>query len=280
MIKARLVSNVMKIANESGFDTLKKQKTEAFKITESLYPPKLKQSRHTHAAASLSFVLSGNYLENFDKQTHSRQPSTLIFHPPEESHSVDYGNEAVRILNVQFSFEKLAYLREQSALLDSSTSCRTETIAWLGNRIYQEHKRADTVSALAIEGLVLEIFAEAARNRISAGEKNLPHWLTEAREFLHDNFTEPFVLEDVVKIAGVHPVHLSRVYRKKFGCTIGEYVRRLRVEYASRQISQTRLPLGEIAHAAGFADHSHFNRTFKSFYGLTPNQYRQFSRRS
>lgn len=268
----------MKIADEPGFNPLKMHKTEAFKVTESLYPPRLIQSRHTHQPASLSFVLSGNYLEKFDRQTHHRQPSTLIFRPPQESHSVDYGNEAVRILNVQLSFEKLAYIREQSVCPDSSTSCRSETIAWLGNRIYQEHKRADTVSALAIEGLVLEIFAEAARSKISSKEKNLPPWLREAREFLHDNFAESFVLEDVVKIAGVHPVHLARVYRKKFGCTIGEYVRRLRVEYASRQITQTRLPFGEIAHAAGFADQSHLNKIFKNIYGLTPSEYRRISR--
>jgi len=58
-------------------------------------------------------------------------------------------------------------------------------------------------------------------------------------------------LEDVAKIAGVHEVHLSREFRKTFGCTIGEYVRRLRVEFAAQQISLIDTPLGEIALAAG-----------------------------
>jgi AraC family transcriptional regulator len=270
----------MKFAIEPGFNDLKMPSTADIKVTESFYPAKLKQARHTHSSASLSFVLSGNYLENVDRQIHFRQPSTLIFHPPEESHSVDYGNESVRILSVQLSCEKLAYLRERSVPVDFATSSRTERVAWLGKRIYQEHKRSDAVSPLAIEGLVLEIFAEETRARISAREKNTPHWLEKTREFLHDNFAESLVLEDVVKVAGVHPVHLARVYRKKYGCTIGEYVRRLRAEYALRQISQTRLPLSQIAHHAGFADQSHLNKIFKNIYNLTPSEYRRISRRS
>ncbi len=87
-------------------------------------------------------------------------------------------------------------------------------------------------------------------------------------------------LEEVAKLADVHPVHLSRVFREKYGSTIGEYVRRLRVEFASKQISSTKIPLSEIAHAAGFADQSHLNKTFKNIFGSTPSEYRKIARRS
>jgi AraC-like DNA-binding protein len=86
----------------------------------------------------------------------------------------------------------------------------------------------DSFSRLSIEGLVLELLAEASRNKIGADEKGVPRYLLDAKDFLHDNFAESFLLEDVAKIAGVHAVHLSRVFRKIFGRTIGEYVRRLR----------------------------------------------------
>jgi len=272
----------MKIPDESGGNNaVRKYKTEHFKLNETVYPSKLKQARHSHSLASLSFVLSGTYLENFGRQDFTRQPSTVIFHPPGESHAVDYGTETVRILSVQVGFEKLAYIREQSIIFDSSSSCRNETISWLGHRVYQEFRRDDAVSTLAIEGLVLEILAEASRGKSTAAhEKAIPDWLTQTRDFLHDNFAESFVLEDVVKISGVHPVHLSRTFRRKFHCTIGEYVRRLRGEFASRQIRATDAPLGEIAHAAGFSDQSHFNKTFKNLYNLTPSEFRRISRRS
>ena len=45
---------------------------------------------------------------------------------------------------------------------------------------------------------------------------------------------------------------------------------------ARHQLSERHRPLSQIAAEAGFADQSHFTRTFKRFTGLTPRQYRTF----
>lgn len=256
---------------------LREYEIAGFTLHEALYPPRLKQPRHAHAPASFSFVLAGSYLENYGRGTHTRRPSTMVLHPPQESHAVDFQSE-VRILSVLFDARRLAYIREQAAVLDFRTSWRTETIAWLGHRIHQEFRRRDNLSGLAIEGLVFEILAEASRARDMSG-RDFPRWLERAKDFLRDHFSESFALDDVAKIAGVHPVHLSRVFRKKHGCTVGEYLRRLRVEFACRQISTTDTPLGEIALAAGFADQSHFTKTFQAHFGLKPSEYRKLFRK-
>jgi AraC family transcriptional regulator len=255
----------------------KKHSINGFMLSEAVYPPRLKQPRHTHSEASFSFVLAGNYIENYGSQEKTRQPSTIVFHPPQESHAVDFQSGA-RILSVQFGSERFAYIRSRSVVLDASTSSQTEAIAWLGNRIYQEFRRMDLASALAIEGLIFEILAEAARSKVSTPEKKSPRWLEQVREFLHANFSESIVLEDVARIADVHPVHLTRVFRRQTGGTIGEYVRRLRVEFACRRISASNDSFIEIALAAGFTDQSHFARTFKNHFGVTPGEYRKISR--
>ncbi|MCA1636846.1 MAG: AraC family transcriptional regulator [Acidobacteria bacterium] len=256
---------------------LKKHGIAGFTLYESLYPPKLKQPRHTHPLASFSFVLAGAYVENYGSRAWTRQPSTVIFHPPQESHAVDFQSGA-RILSVEIDFKRLAYIRERSVILDSSVSCRTEKITCLGRRIHQEFRQTDTLSALAIESLIFEILVEASRNKITASEGKSPRWLEQVREFLHDNFSEPFSHEVVAEIADVHPVHLARVFRQKYECTIGEYVRRLRVEFACRQISSSDYSLSEIALAAGFTDQSHFVRIFKNHLGVTPGEYRKILR--
>jgi AraC family transcriptional regulator len=256
----------------------KKHEIKGFTLSEAVYPPKLKQARHVHLYASFSFVLAGRYVENYGSQDNMRQPSTVIFHPPQESHAVDFQGGA-RILNVQIDFERLAYIRERSVVFNHSTSNQTETIAYLGHRIYHEFSQPDAVSGLALEGLIFEILAEAARRQLNVPEKISPHWLKKVTDFLHDSFAESVTLETVAQIADVHPVHLARVFRRKYNCTIGEYVRRLRVDFARRQISATDLSLSEIAHAAGFSDQSHLNKIFKSFLGQTPCQYRKSFRR-
>jgi AraC family transcriptional regulator len=257
---------------------VRNHQTDELNLCEVAYAPKLVQPRHTHKYASFSYVLTGNYAESVNRRTFARRSSTLIFHPPEESHAVEFETD-VRILSVEFSFKRLAELRCHSVIFDDSANCRSEKTNFLGNRIYQEFCRMDSFSMLAIEGLILELLAEASRSKIGANDKTIPRWLVQTRDFLRENFTESLTLEDIARIADVHPVHLSRVFREKFGCTIGEYVRRLRVEFASKQIASTENPLSEIAHAAGFADQSHLNKTFKTAFGLTPAEHRKLSRR-
>lgn len=270
----------MKQPTQKRFEnhTLKSRRIVGFVLFESLYPHKLNQPRHTHALASLSFVLAGSYLENYGRQAQTRQHSTIVIHPPQESHAVKYLNE-VRILSVQIEPQQFDYMHERSVALDSSASCRSETLNWLGRRVYQEFRRTDAASELAIEGCIFEVLAEALRSRVSTAETKFPRWLRQTEEFLHANFSQSLVFEDVAKVAAVHPVHLARVFRQRYGCTVGEYVRRLRIEFALRQLSETDLALSEIAISAGFSDHSHFARTLKSFVGVTPSEYRKIHRR-
>jgi AraC family transcriptional regulator len=73
---------------------------------------------------------------------------------------------------------------------------------------------------------------------------------------------------------GVHPVHLAREFRRFYHCTIGDYIRQLRIKFACEKLVQSDLPLSEIALASGFFDQSHFTRTFKQLTGKTPQAYR------
>lgn len=256
---------------------LKSRELSGIRISESLYPAKLRQPRHTHTLASFSFVLAGSYVEICGSQSQARQPSTIVFHPPQESHAVEYESDPVRILSVRMDPRRLTYLKECSIAFDSRVSGRSDAIDWLGRRLYDEFHHDDDVSVLAVEGLVFEILAEAARaqNTIKGSS---PSWLRQAEDFLRANFTAAFRFDDVARVAGVHPVHLSRVFRKKNGCTVGEYVRRLRLEFAVKQIGAGNASLAEIAIAAGFADQSHLTKTFKTRFGVTPSEYRRIQR--
>ena len=85
-------------------------------------------------------------------------------------------------------------------------------------------------------------------------------------------------LSGLAESVGVHPVTLARAFRRAFGCTVGEYVRRLRIDHAAHQLAQTELPLAEIALAAGFSDQSHFSNLFRRHTGLSPFKFRRVAR--
>jgi AraC family transcriptional regulator len=95
-----------------------------------------------------------------------------------------------------------------------------------------------------------------------------------ARELCHEQFAQSISLAGVAHSVGVHPAHLARMFRRHYQCTVGEYIRRLRLDHAARELTRSDRPVVDIASASGFYDQSHFTHAFKLHTGLTPTGYR------
>lgn len=106
-------------------------------------------------------------------------------------------------------------------------------------------------------------------------ERAMPSWLDRAREIVHHDCTGQLSLEAIARAVGVHHVHLAQVFRRTFGFTVGEYVRRLRVERGAAQLLATRRTIADIALDCGFCDQSHFTRVFKVVTSSTPGEFRR-----
>ncbi|HEX7111160.1 MAG TPA: helix-turn-helix transcriptional regulator, partial [Mizugakiibacter sp.] len=76
-------------------------------------------------------------------------------------------------------------------------------------------------------------------------------------------------------LAGVHPAHLARRFRRALGLSVGEYQRRLRIEATREALAHSPQPIAAIAAAAGFADQSHYARVFQRLTGEAPRDYRR-----
>jgi AraC family transcriptional regulator len=73
---------------------------------------------------------------------------------------------------------------------------------------------------------------------------------------------------------GVHPVHLSRAFRRAYKVNAGDYLHRRRIQQACRILRESTTPIAAIAEELGYTDQSHFSRTFRSITGKTPAKYR------
>jgi len=123
------------------------------------------------------------------------------------------------------------------------------------------------------------MLVEGCRHATNAGEASAPRWLRQVRDLLHDEFTESPSLHDIAQAVGVHPAHLARLFRQRYHCTIGDYLRELRLERARHLLSTSNTPLAEIALSAGYSDQSHFSAALKRSTGLTPSEFRRIFRR-
>jgi AraC family transcriptional regulator len=251
-----------------------------FTLTQTAYAPNLKLPRHAHERACFCLVLRGSYTESFGQTAFDCQPASLLFRPPAEPHTDHFHNAGSVCFLIEVESGWLDGLREHAARFDTPTTIQTGAAAWLALKVYDEFSHLDEVSPLAIQGLTLALTAELARAPVKVMSQAPPRWLQQVKELLHARFAENLTLAYLAETVGVHPVYLAAAFRKCFACTIGDYVRRLRVEYACCAVLNPDVPLAEIALSAGFSSQSHFSRTFKQFTGMSPAQYRALSRPS
>ena len=249
-------------------------------LSESVYPANLMMPVHQHEPAYFGIVLRGAYTETVASRTRHCKQLTTVFHPPGESHSVAFHNTDVRVFRIELGESSHERIQDYASFPDETVEFQGGLLASLALRLYNEYRNRDGWSPLAIEGLLLEIVAEMSRHNAKESDRKIPRWLEQVKETLASKLTETPSLAELARDVGVHPVHLAREFRKRFDCTIGEFVRRLRIEMACEQIARSDAPMAEIALALGFFDQSHFSNTFKRFTGMTPATYRASCRPS
>jgi len=81
-------------------------------------------------------------------------------------------------------------------------------------------------------------------------------------------------LDDLARECGLSVSHFSRAFRRSTGLAPHRWLMHRRVEVAKNLMLAESMPLAEVAVACGFADQSHFTRTFGSLIGRPPARWR------
>jgi AraC family transcriptional regulator len=238
-----------------------------FEIAALDYPAGLALAPHDHDRPNVTLVLRGSLVEEAAQATHEAGALSVVVKPAGLVHANRFGPTGARTLSITFD-ERLA--------LEPRWRYRWEQggrEAALVLQMYREWRLGDEAAGSAIESLVLELAALAPPRDTQC--RTRPPWLEHVLLRLHDCRLERIPVGELAAQAGVHPVHLARTFRRHLGCTIGVYVRRLRLEWAMSELAASRTSLCEIALRAGFADQSHFTRALKEQTGLPPGTLRR-----
>ena len=243
-----------------------------FAVTETVRQPGLVLPRHYHPTTNLGLVLRGAFVETVGGCPCQVSPGSLVLQPAGAMHTNRYDHIETRCLIVEIQPQRLEMIH--SDVLERAAHLRSTAIRSLTQRLHGELRLRDEASSVAIEAIILELLAQAMRQ----GSSHLPatesRSLRDARDFIHARFGHPLGLSEIAEAAGVHPSHLAKMFRRHYRCSVGEYIRRLRLEYAAQELSRSDKTLSEIALSAGFYDQSHFTHVFKLHFSLTPSAYR------
>lgn len=236
-------------------------------------PPNFRATGHTHDQPHLSFMVSGGMSERVDGGVHrTLATAEARFSPAGDAHDIVVGPAGARCLVVEFDRE---WTDSASPRLPGARRYSDDpALARLARRIGVE-AFSDSPSRLSVEGLGLELLATVGRLERPRAELGAPAWLERVRDLIHERCTDSPGLDELSCEAGVHPMHMTRAFRAHFGCSVGDYALRLRLDRAREMLLRTDLAIASVAVETGFADQSHLTRRMKRVLGVTPHVLRR-----
>lgn len=245
-----------------------------FRLTMASFPANARLPFHAHEHTVLSLILSGGFALSFERATHQCAAGTLFVEPAGERHADLLGPEGAQVLVIEVEPRtRESLLPRQRRLLASPAAYHRPDVLAIGRRLgtLLQHPGGST-PLLSIEEEVLELLSRASGTDQPAGAA--ASWLEKIRAQLDASPHALLLVSELARQAGVHRAHLGRAFRERFGVSLGEYHRAVRLRWAAEALATTDMPVGTIAVRAGFYDHGHFTRTFKKVMGRTPAEYR------
>jgi AraC-like DNA-binding protein len=119
-------------------------------------------------------------------------------------------------------------------------------------------------------GIAALRLSDVARSAGVVSGASVPAWLERARQLIRQSVRAPIAMRRVAEQVGVHPVHLSRMFRRHFGMTASAYLAQLKLEHACLGIMDGAQSMSSVAYECGFADQSHMSRSVAAALVLTP----------
>jgi AraC family transcriptional regulator len=229
-------------------------------------------ARHAEDSSFFACTVAGFHWSANDHGGHTCRPGTVRFLPAGEPHENYFASKS-RCLLVKLEPPMLERAREHGAMPSGPGQLATPSAAALCKRLRSELRYDDDLSPLAAEELCFELLLAGTLEPLKPATP-IPAWLRRIREMLHEEGRR-ITLEELARGAGRHPVQVCRQFHRRFDCTIGDYVRRVRVARAQMLLRSTDMSVAEIALSCGFSDQSQFTTAFHRVTGQPPYRYRK-----
>ncbi|MGE8425776.1 MAG: GlxA family transcriptional regulator [Sphingobacterium siyangense] len=95
-----------------------------------------------------------------------------------------------------------------------------------------------------------------------------------AQDYLENNFSEKISMEKLSEKFTVGRRNFDRRFIKATGNTPVEYLQRIKVESAKKELESSRKTINEVMYAIGYTDIKAFREIFRRFTGLSPLEYK------
>ena len=244
-------------------------------VVDSLFSNYSNCPWHYHQNAHFAFTTKGSLVETHKKREMNLSAGCLMYNHSLEPHCNSDYSESVSALHIDISADWFKQYEINFLQIEGVHELNDPLLKNIFYNLLKEIKYFDTASPLTIEAAVLQSISEMLRHNFLQRSKT-PSWVFTVKELLYDRYSDEISLKEIASQINIHPVYLCRQFPFYFHCSFREYIRKIRIEKAVQLILNSGLhSFTKIAYTCGFADQSHFIRTFKKNVGITPLAFRK-----
>jgi len=244
---------------------------EGLSVIETEYHSKVFEGWHSHENAHITLFLKGGTLEKRKQANHSVSTGSIIFYHSDELHLNSDTQLPSTNINIEIEASLFREFDMTEAMLEKAITDNAHT-KFMILKMYRECLQQDIFSADNIRMLFAQL-----PGTLDHREQFLkaPPWVKRLYELLNDSWDENPGLKQLAGILTVNPITISKHFPRYFGCTLGEYMRRLKINRSLALVQNPALSLTDVSMQCGFSDQSHFIRTFKEQTGFLPRQFQK-----
>lgn len=250
-----------------------------------------------HDFWELVYIDKGQVEIHCDDKTTVLSQGEIVFHRPNEFHSIRAFNSAPNFFVLSFvcSSNAMLYFEKFHTVLDKNLKSFLSSIITEAEQTFEIPKNNPLLkklnkkspSAIGGEQLIktyLEQFLIFLIRHISENEnisvfpnkKSMENYLvTSIKSFIEDNTNKIFRVNDLCQHIGYSKSYLSKLFHQQTGETIAAYAVKIKIKVAKRLICESNLNFSQISDSLSFDNPQYFCRTFKRVTGMSPTEFKQ-----
>jgi AraC family transcriptional regulator len=225
---------------------------------------------HRHDEGLVIVLVRGDFREVTANRTLEHAPFSVCVHPELTTHTAEVGLFGAMLLVVTASAgipKALLGERRESGLLSGLVSVDAV-------RLFTAVAFED--APLVVESRALELLWSVKR---AMPRPDAPDWMARAVRRVMESYASPLTATRLAEEVGVAPRAVADAFMERFGRTVDDVLKRVRVWKACEALSRGAPSLSALALDLGFTDDSHFSRAFSGVVGRPPGRFRDGLRR-
>lgn len=248
---------------------------------------------HSHSAFTVTAILAGRMTTTIGAESFDLSAGQIALTDANQNHSASAS--AVEFVSIAISPILVGEMVIETGLARASAEINfrvrvvtDEAITAVSHQLVEEMAALSPGHEAMLDALARQMVIHLLRHHFTVRESArielsragpVDRRLRRAIEFMHDNYGRELALEEIASAAYLSEYHFARVFKQITGLTPHTYLANIRLERARKLLSETLLPISQIAAMVGYQSQSHFTKIFKATTGVTPGAFRESNER-